>query len=153
MTLLELKEKHPVAYILAIENIQLQHPKCQVDSSMGSHIDSLFDWYLSPQGGPVWKDTNSGDFSKLNDWIHENRPQLVIPEKKQKYYFITWQATPWDNFASKRMWSTVIDQSPMAFIINAERIEREANRTYRDFLVINTLEITEDEFKEFKGQF
>jgi len=63
-----------------------------------------------------------------------------------KYYFITYQAT--NRQGSVSIWNEVIDQSPMSFI--KEFID---DKYYYNYVVINTCEISEDEFNTYKGKF
>ena len=68
-----------------------------------------------------------------------------------KYYFITYQAT--NRGGSVSTWNRVIKGSPMAFIKHVESVEEKGSRTYYNFVVINTCEISEEEFSEFDGHF
>jgi hypothetical protein len=68
-----------------------------------------------------------------------------------KYYFITYQAT--NRGGSVSTWNQVIKGSPMAFIKHVESVEEKGSRTYYNFVVINTCEISEEEFSEFDGHF
>jgi hypothetical protein len=88
-----------------------------------------------------------------------------------KYYFITYQATNRRLFnvyqfgpplsvtptstwpGSVSTWNQVIKGSPMAFIKHVESVEEKGSRTYYNFVVINTCEISEEEFSEFDGHF
>lgn len=71
-----------------------------------------------------------------------------------KYYFITYQATSRSGINST--WNQVIDRSPMAFIKMISDIEKNGvnkGHTYINFVIINTCEITKEEFNEFDGRF
>lgn len=68
-----------------------------------------------------------------------------------KYYFITYQAT--NKQGSISIWNQVINESPMKFIKRVESVEVSGIGTYYNFVVINTCEISEDEFKEFNNHF
>lgn len=68
-----------------------------------------------------------------------------------KYYFITYQATNRDGNTS--IWNDTINVSPMKFIKHIEGVEENGSRTYYDFLITNTLEISEDEYNEWNGHF
>lgn len=68
-----------------------------------------------------------------------------------KYYFITYQAT--NRQGSISIWNKVINKSPMKFIKDIEKTELEGSNTYHSFVVLNTCEISEDEFNEFYGYF
>ncbi len=72
-----------------------------------------------------------------------------------KYYFITYQGTSISNDmnSSVSTWNQVIKVSPMAFIKKVQEAEEKGSRTYYNFVVINTCEITEKEFNEFDGHF
>jgi hypothetical protein len=72
-----------------------------------------------------------------------------------KYYFITYQATSVSNAmnGSVSTWNQVIKGSPMAFIKHVQSVEEKGSRTYYNFVVINTCEISEEEFNEFDGHF
>ena len=68
-----------------------------------------------------------------------------------KYYFITYQAT--NRQGSVSTWNQVINESPMKFIKDVESYEQIDSNTYYNFLVLNTFEIAEEEFKEFEDHF
>jgi len=72
-----------------------------------------------------------------------------------KYYFITYQATSISNSinGSVSTWNQVIKGSPMNFIKKVQEVEENGSRSYFNFVVINTCEITEEEFNEFDGHF
>ncbi len=67
-----------------------------------------------------------------------------------KYYFITYQAI---SGRSTSVWNQVIEGSPMKFIKRIEATEEAGSNNYKCFAVINTCEITYDEFKEYDGHF
>lgn len=69
----------------------------------------------------------------------------------KKYYFITYQAT--NRQGSVSTWNQVINESPMKFIKAIESNEQRGGNVYYNFVVLNTCEISEDEFNEFNGQF
>jgi len=70
-----------------------------------------------------------------------------------KYYFITYQATSSSGSISK--WNQVICTSPMEFIKKVEKAEDHGTpfRRYFGFVVINTCEISEDDYNKYKDQF
>lgn len=68
-----------------------------------------------------------------------------------KYYFITYQGI--NRQGSVSIWNQVINVNPMKFIKDVEKTEYEGSNTYYNFVVLNTCEITEDEFKKFDGHF
>lgn len=68
-----------------------------------------------------------------------------------KYYFITYQAK--NRQGSISTWNQVIKDSPMKFIKDVSDIEKGGSDTYRNFVVINTCEISEDEFNEYEDKF
>jgi hypothetical protein len=68
-----------------------------------------------------------------------------------KYYFITYQAT--NRRGSVSIWNDVINESPMKFIKDIESYEQKGRNTYYNFVVLNTCEISEEEFNEFDGHF
>lgn len=71
---------------------------------------------------------------------------------QQRYYFITYQAKNKQGCIS--IWNQVTNKSPMKFIQDVEAREEEYNNpSYRDYVVLNTCEISEDEFKEYDGWF
>lgn len=74
--------------------------------------------------------------------------QILI---KMKYYFITYQAT--NRQGSVSIWNQVINQSPMKFIKHVQEVEERGSNTYHNFVVINTCEISEDDFKSYDGRF
>jgi len=67
------------------------------------------------------------------------------------YYFITYQAT--NKQGSVALWNQVIDVSPMEFIKHVADVEEKGSREWNSFVVINTCEITINEFIRYKGQF
>lgn len=71
--------------------------------------------------------------------------------KKRIYYFITYQATNRDGDIS--IWNQVINTSPMEFIKHVEDVESKGSNTYRNFVVINTCEISLTDFLEYKDKF
>jgi hypothetical protein len=68
-----------------------------------------------------------------------------------KFYFITYQAT--NRQGSVSVWNNVIYGSPMKFIKHIQSIEENGNNTYYNFVVLNTCEISKEEFNEFNGHF
>ena len=70
-----------------------------------------------------------------------------------KYYFITYQASNRHGVIST--WQEVINVSPMEFIEYAADTERksEMGNMYYNFVIINTCEISEDDFNKFKDCF
>jgi hypothetical protein len=50
-------------------------------------------------------------------------------------------------------WNQVIDKSPMRFIKDIQAVEENGGNRYRDFVVINTCDISEDDFIYFKDKF
>jgi hypothetical protein len=69
-----------------------------------------------------------------------------------KYYFITYQATS-RNGGSVSIWNCVIDESPMKFIKDIEETEENLGSVYCNFVMLNTLEISKDEYNEWNGHF
>lgn len=74
--------------------------------------------------------------------------QILI---KMKYYFITYQAT--NRQGTDSIWNQVINVSPMKFIKDIELYEQKGSNNYYNFVVLNTCEISEEQFKEFDGHF
>jgi len=70
-----------------------------------------------------------------------------------KYYFITYQATTRKTPYSVSIWNQCIDVSPMEFIKKVEVDESFGSRTYLNFIVINTLEISLQDFEKYDGYF
>lgn len=70
----------------------------------------------------------------------------------RKYYFITYQASSRET-GSISKWNQVIDFNPMEFILEASLKERNCGNYYKDFIVINTCEITKDEFEKYEHCF
>jgi len=70
-----------------------------------------------------------------------------------KYYFITYQATNSQGSISK--WNQVIDTSPMEFIKKVEKAEDRGTpyRNYFGFVVINTCEISVEDFNKYEDEF
>ena len=71
--------------------------------------------------------------------------------EKMKYYFITYQAT--NRQGSVGIWNQVINVSPMEFIKKIYDVEERGSKTYRDFVVLNTCEISEEDFNKYDGHF
>lgn len=77
---------------------------------------------------------------------------LSQSEGESKYYFITYQAT--NRQGTKSIWNDVIDKSPMEFIKHLYTSdEKNGTKTYYNFVVLNTCEISESQYKQFKGHF
>lgn len=70
-----------------------------------------------------------------------------------KYYFVTYQATNSQGSISK--WNQVTDTSPMEFIKKVEKAEDQGTpfRRYFGFVVINTCEISEEDYIKYKDEF
>lgn len=68
-----------------------------------------------------------------------------------KYYFITYQAT--NRQGSVSIWNDIINESPMKFIKDIQKKEEKGSNTYYNFIVLNTCEISKDDFNEFDGHF
>jgi len=70
-----------------------------------------------------------------------------------KYYFITYQATNSQGSISK--WNQVTDKSPMEFIKEVEKGEDQGTpfRRYFGFVVINTCEISAEDFNKYEDEF
>lgn len=69
-----------------------------------------------------------------------------------KYYFITYQGKN-NRHGSISIWNEVINTSPMDFIKKVEDREYTYGQTYSNYVIINTCEITEEEFIKYKDQF
>lgn len=69
----------------------------------------------------------------------------------EKYYFITYQAI--NRGGPISIWNQVTMQSPMEFIKEVERIERESSDTYRNFVVLNTCVISKEDYEKFHNEF
>jgi hypothetical protein len=69
----------------------------------------------------------------------------------ENYYFITYQGINRGNSIS--IWNQVTMQTPMDFIKEIERVERESSDTYRNFVVLNTCVISKEDYEKFAGQF
>jgi hypothetical protein len=67
-----------------------------------------------------------------------------------KYYFITYKAR--NRQGSESTWNDVINKSPMKFIKEVEQSNKESG-VYFNFVVLNTCEISEEEFNEFYRHF
>jgi len=68
-----------------------------------------------------------------------------------KYYFITYQAT--NRQGTDSIWNQVINVSPMKFIKQVQEVEENGSNTYYNFVVINTCEISEEDFNTYDGHF
>ena len=67
-----------------------------------------------------------------------------------KYYFITYQGTARGHVST---WNQVIDTSPMEFIKLVSDAEKNGSNTYNSFVVINTCEITSEDYIKYKDEF
>jgi len=72
----------------------------------------------------------------------------------KKYYFITYQGERRDS-GEPNIWNQVINTSPMAFIKDVLKCELESENGgyYRDFIVINTCEISKEDFTKYQHEF
>ena len=69
-----------------------------------------------------------------------------------KHYFITYQAT--NDIGHYSQWNKCINTSPMEFILKKEKSHYErGSGEFSNFVIINTLEITLDEFHQFGDKF
>ena len=64
-----------------------------------------------------------------------------------KYYFITYLAHRATENGTG-VWNTVIDTSPMEFIL-----QQEDDRYWWNYVITNVHEITKEEFDEYKNRF
>lgn len=69
-----------------------------------------------------------------------------------KYYFITYQAKS-INDGSISIWNQVIMDNPMKFIIMVSDVEIKKRGHYCNFIILNTCEISEEEFLKYNGYF
>jgi hypothetical protein len=70
----------------------------------------------------------------------------------ENYYFITYQGM--NRNGSISIWNQVTNRTPMEFIKEVERVERESTGTYyRDFVVLNTCLISKEDYEKFHGEF
>jgi len=100
----------------------------------------------------VCTNSHSEEFLQTVDFVSYD----VEPEelKEGKYYFITYRGMSRDSDSSLSIWNTVTDLSPMAFIKKLLVSESEArNSYYKDFVIMNTEEISKEEYLEYKGKF
>ena len=74
--------------------------------------------------------------------------ELGTDKKKEKYYFVTYQANL-KHFPNPVFWNEIININPMAFITKRQ----EELKDYHSFVIINTLEISEEEYNMYKGMF
>jgi len=72
-----------------------------------------------------------------------------------KYYFITYQAKSRRSSIHEHpsLWNQVIKGSPMKFIKQVSEVEENGSRSYYNFVIINTCEISEEEYIEYNGHF
>lgn len=72
---------------------------------------------------------------------------------EKKYYFITYRAdNRYEN--SHNIWNQVIDISPMDFVKKLQDAEDKSEKSYyMNFVVLNTCEITEQEYNQYEGEF
>ena len=70
-----------------------------------------------------------------------------------KYYFITYKGKIRSELGNYSIWNQCINCSPMEFIKIIEKSEQKGSDNYFDFVVINTLEITKEEFDKYDGHF
>ena len=67
------------------------------------------------------------------------------------YYFITYQAT--NRQGSISIWNQVINQTPMKFIKHIQSVEENGSNTYYNFVIVNTCEISWEQFNEYENCF
>lgn len=69
------------------------------------------------------------------------------------YYFVTYQALSL-NSGNIHTWCEAINEHPMDFIIEQRKAENESeDRYYSQFAIINSMEITKEQYKEYHGKF
>jgi hypothetical protein len=95
--------------------------------------------------------TSEFDLEANKIWNTSKVVYWLKPEKATKYYFITYQAT--NRQGTDSIWNQVINVSPMKFIKDIETYEQKGSNTYYNFVVLNTCEISEDEFNTFGCHF
>lgn len=72
----------------------------------------------------------------------------------KKYYFITYQADSTRQAGMKSEWNECTNLSPMEFVKEHEKAEQESDKPYyRNFVVLNTCEITKEEYEKYKDEF
>lgn len=87
------------------------------------------------------------------DKMAEFQAELDKLKKMGKYYFITYAALTRSFTGQDGRWNAVIDESPMAFIKRVEKRERNGSNNYYDFVILNTLEISKEEYDEWEDKF
>ena len=70
-----------------------------------------------------------------------------------KYYFVTIQAK--NKYGDKSLWNLAIDISPMQYSLDSKKSEedREGGPFYTNFIILNTLEITKEEYEKYCLEF
>tara|TARA_R110000796_G_scaffold161858_2_gene278638 strand:- start:739 stop:951 length:213 start_codon:yes stop_codon:yes gene_type:complete len=69
-----------------------------------------------------------------------------------RYYFITYQATTSASYVQS--WNECISISPMEYIKKVEEAEDKSKQSYwRNFVVTNIHEITEEEYFDYNDTF
>jgi len=72
----------------------------------------------------------------------------------KNYYFVTYRAElkKENNYT---IWNDCINISPMDFILKAEKYESESinGGYYKNFRILNTVEITKDEYIRYSDKF
>jgi len=76
---------------------------------------------------------------------------LFFEEQKDKYYFFTLQAT--NRQGSISVWNYITNKSPIEFLLEIQGTEEKGSRTYYNFVIINSFEITKEEYEKFKDKF
>ena len=69
----------------------------------------------------------------------------------EKFYFITYQAT--NKQGSISIWNQVIKNSPMHFITNIAEVEWNGSNTYKNFVILNTCEISKVQYEFWENKF
>jgi len=76
---------------------------------------------------------------------------LFFEEQKDKYYFFTLQATNRDGHDSS--WNYITDKNPIESLLKIQSAEEKGSRSYYNFVIINSFEITKEEYEKYKNKF
>jgi len=71
----------------------------------------------------------------------------------RKYYFITYQAKSRNFQPQITYWNDVTDLSPMQFILDVIKIEKNGDDNWINFVVTFAMEISVEDYNKFKGNF
>lgn len=82
----------------------------------------------------------------------KGREDCENKEEEQKYYFVTYQG---HSKYGSQLFQMPIDCHPIDHILEENRLSNEPSNTsiYSNFVLINQIEITKEEYEKYKDEF